>query len=136
MPNWQMCAAVVPAKLTDSGQRNIGAALHVLGAGAIGSISVNPIGQRSSQSADGMDGVDMAEYQDTRPVLCLGRAMSVLRDQQVIARTMRARYAPDMCPDCFIIRGHLVGHARQGGYIIGRAFNFDPLTDPVKNLTG
>ena len=118
-----------PTDLAQGGQRQIGAALHVLGAWAIGTVALDAERQRPGQGADGMHGVNVAQYQQPRPGGGLARAVLVVDGQQMVAKPVPAGNALHPHADGFVVGLHPGGHAGHALGVIGGALDFDPGAD-------
>jgi hypothetical protein len=105
-------------------QRKVGAALHVIHAGAVEPVADKPHGQVALQRPDGMHGVEMSQHEPAGRVT----ARSGAQDQRV-AKPLPARHALHRDRRIGDLGRNEIHHAVDAVRAIGRALDAGPSRD-------
>ncbi len=123
-----------PSGRVKMGERRHGdriAALHVVDAGAVGPVAVDPPGQVGVERSNRMDRVDVAEQQDAWPF----RFARDAADQDV-AIAHRAGDALNAGAGAAQKRLRMIRHAVDRRDVLGRALDGHPLADGIEECFG
>ena len=104
------------------GERDDGAALHVVDGGTEALVALAPDRQRAVERADGVDRVGVRDQQETCPLGSPGAPAAQDVTEPVAARQaldLEAKPADPGCDKTF--------HPIDGGGLVGRALDLDPL---------
>ena len=126
MPHRQVRLQAFARNLTQGGQRQIGAALHVLGARPVGAVALDAERQRAGQRADWMHGINVAQNQHPLALGGLWRTVPVVDGQQVVAEPVATGNALHPHANGLVVGLHTRRHAGHARRVIGRALDFDP----------
>ncbi len=108
--------------------RHVGAALHVVDAGAEDAVALAPHLQRLLDHADGVHRIEMREDQDA------GLLAPVALGDQHVALAVGAGHALDAGPQAAHVGLGAVDHAVDGGGVVAGTFDLDPLDDALEDF--